>query len=108
MGHAHDPHPTDGPPEHDPAHDVDGKKLALWLAGSAVGVFATVGILLVIFEQIIEHQRHKMVGLTPAVQVEDLRRTEEADLSGSSGGKSVDAAIDSYVKDRGGKPSGNR
>ena len=103
MPHVHDAHATPDPRGHDPAHDVDGKRLTLWLAGSAVGVFATVGILLVLFEQIIEHQRHKTVELTPTTQLDALRAREAVDLAGTAGTKSIDDAIRAYVQKHGGK-----
>jgi hypothetical protein len=108
MGHAHDAQATTGPAEHDPAHDVDGKKLTLWLVGCTIGIFGTVFILLILFEQIIEHQRNKVVGLAPTPQRDSLRQAEDADLAGRSGGKNVDQAIKDYVQKHGGKPATGR
>ncbi len=103
MAHAHETHAAHPHVEHDPAHDVDGKKLALWLFGATAGVFITVGILLLLFEQIMQHQRHISVELADTPQRDALRATEEADLSGKSGAKSIDEAIRAYVEKHGGK-----
>lgn len=98
MGHAHDADDTPMLGEQDPAHDVDGKKLALWLGGSFAGVFLTVYILLLAFEEIMHHQRHVSVELGPTTQRDALRATEDADLSGAAGSVSIDAAIKAYVE----------
>ena len=66
-------------------------------------VFITVGILLLLFEQIMQHQRHISVELADTPQRDALRAAEEADLSGKSGAKSIDEAIRAYVEKHGGK-----
>ncbi|MGE0142457.1 MAG: hypothetical protein AB7I19_04280 [Planctomycetota bacterium] len=98
MGHAHDSHAAHGHEDLDFTHDVDAKKLTLWLVGSTVGVFGIMWVLFALYEQIIQHQKHLAVELATPEQRAVLEAKEERELSGAAGGKSVDDAIRNYVQ----------
>lgn len=98
MGHAHDSHANHGHDDLDFTHDVDAKKLSLWLAGSTIGVFAIMWVLFALYELIIQHQKHLAVELTKPTERAALEASEQRDLSGAAGGKSVEDAIRNYVQ----------
>lgn len=98
MGHSQDSHAAHGHADLDFAHEVDAKKLSLWLAGCTIGVFGIMWVLFALYEQIIQHQKHLAVELAAPGERAALEAREERELSGAAGGKSVDDAIRNYVQ----------
>ena len=93
---AHVSHPDI--PEQDPARDIDGKKIWMWLIGSAIGVILSVFLIDQVFHLVTHQQRIKQIEEVPAVQLEALRAEEREALSAGEGRKSVDAAIEAYIR----------
>ena len=85
------------PPKHDPAHDVPGKLLAIWLAGSVVGVFGIVWLLGFVYDFFLEAQRSRDVDQSPTVQRDALTEKEQAYLQAGQGRKSIEEALEDYL-----------
>lgn len=84
-------------PEHDPAHDINGRLTWIWLIGATIGVFVTFWLTYVFYEYLLFAQKQEKIELLPAEQREALTQEEDAALKAGEGRRSIDQAIDSYV-----------
>jgi hypothetical protein len=85
-------------PEQDPAHDIDGKKTWLWLLGCTVGVFVTVWLLALVFNEVIHNQRVQVIELAPTTQRDELQAREAEALAAGEGRIGIDEAIQKYLQ----------
>lgn len=89
-------HPEIAP--HDPARDINGRATWIWLIGATVGVFVTVFVLHGAYERMRFAQHRDKVELAPTTAREQLHGQEQAYLSGSDDRKSLEQAMESYLK----------
>ncbi len=89
--------------EIDPAHDIDAKQTILWLGVSGLVVFISLWVLLQVFKVVISSERGAKIEATQPVELEALRRAEEAILRGGTrpGGTpqiSIEQAMEELVR----------
>ena len=82
----------------DPAHDFDAKTTTRWLVISTVFVFVTIALLMQLFTWVIHNERVRVVEEAPTRQLDELRKLELEELGPGEGRKSLEQAIDDYLK----------
>ena len=70
--------------EIDPVHDIDAKQTILWLGISGLVVFISLWVLLQVFKVVISSERGAKIEATQPVELEALRRAEQAILNGGT------------------------
>lgn len=81
-GHGHGKPAQAAPKAVDPAHDIDGKATFLWLGSWALAFFASMWLMLVVFDRVLFAERDKKVENLPNTEIELLRQKEQEYLSG--------------------------
>lgn len=80
-------------------HDIDSQRTMFWLVTCTVGVFAAVWLLYLLYGAVIAGERERKIDLLEPVELQELRKTENATLSGQNGGLTIDEAMRRRVEE---------
>ncbi|MBK8980573.1 MAG: hypothetical protein IPM29_32115 [Planctomycetes bacterium] len=102
MAHSAEPTRTSDIPEHDPTRDIDGRLTWTWLLACTIGVFLTVFVLHLVYEELRFAQHREVVELAPTSARDELHMQERAylDADPKANRISVEQALERYVGSR--------
>ena len=86
---------------HDPTHDIDGKKTVFAVLGTLGLVVFLIWAMSHLFNVMVQVERKAKIGDTPAAEFHEVKAGAEAELAGKApgkGSKSIDEAIEAYLK----------
>jgi hypothetical protein len=68
----------------DPEHDIDARSATLWFVGGALVFFASLWLMLPIFLNVFEVERHKKIDQAPTTEYDDVKDAEMEFLKGAN------------------------
>lgn len=92
---APDPHAALQAP--DPIHDIDGRKTVIWLVVWGLGLIVAIWVMTQLFYYLVFNERLAKNNVKDAY-AEKLVTAEQNELDGKDGNKSIQQAIDEYLR----------